>query len=132
MFLKRFIVFLLVFSYSIVIAHDIIPHHCHPDQGIVRHDDCLASDECNLKGTHCANPLCEVLPDHDFSEYYQKATGKVKPTTQIIALIEKILQIEPIYTIPIEEFDLSKLSFLLPERQFYTQHHRRGPPSFIA
>lgn len=132
MFLKRFIVFLLIFSYSIVIAHDIVPHHCHPENGMVTHELCLHDYEHHITGTHCENPLCEVLPDHEFSEYYHKASGKVKPTTEIVALINRALLIQPIYTIPIEEFDLSRLTFLLPERQFYSQHHRRGMPSFIA
>ncbi len=125
---------MLIFSYSIVIAHDIIPHHCHPDQssGIITHSLCLQDNTHHFEGTQCENPLCEVLPKHEFSEYYHKASGKVKPTTEIVALISKALQLEPIYIIPIEEFDLSKLAFQLPERQFYSQHHRRGPPSFIS
>ncbi len=132
MFLKRFIVFLLVFSYSIVIAHDIIPHHCHPHTGSVSHDYCLNTDDQQIKGTHCNNPICEILPTHEFSRYYQRASGKVKPTVEIIALLSRAVDYNPIYIIPVEIFDFSRLPFKLPERQFFSYYHRRGPPSFIA
>ncbi len=132
MFLKRFIVFLLIFSYSIVIAHDIIPHHCHPHSGSVSHDYCLNTDDHQINGTHCNNPICEILPDHEFSRYYQRASGKIKPSVEIVAIIKKAINVDPIYIIPLMEYDFSKQAFNLPKRQFYSHYHRRGPPSIIA